>query len=579
MRIDDEYRLQTEEGAEWEKDYRSRLAAIRDDASRMSQLRNERLLAGGRRRARRAQAHARREQDAHGRSSMHWGQDEPSASRGRRPGLDPRRVVGHRVGGEEVGGRGRRREPDRVRASAEARGRPDQGHPRQLRGRAGHAAAEPTPQTDEGKAAQRAMKTRVATDDERLNGLFQDVVAHARVFQGGGAEVTTSTLRDAVETAADRSLIRLFPKFAAGDNAELGQGRHQGARRRPRRARGRRPPRRADHQRRLQGGARRDQRRRHQGRRPPEALRRAAVRLAEGRRQRRDPHAARRRQHPGRAGRQGRSPGRRSCRRPRSARSRSTRRTSRRPSASGSPSRACSPPPASPTRPGRKAPRSRRCSSGSRTSPAEPAARRRCPSRPTPTTSTPSRPRRQPAVPRRRRRPRPPERGPRTLAGGRPAAREARGRVARSPAPPAPRRGPADRRQRSSPPSRAIRDGRQLLDDPDPDRAAARRAHRRAARRAQASAPSSSPSAQRAAVDELEAWDEWGKLDADDRESHRRGREARRRRTARYLHGRQAARSARRHPAERVAGPDQPRARAGATRRGSAPPSSSSPRA
>ena len=44
MRIDDEYRLQTEEGAEWEKDYRSRVAAIRDDASRMSQLRNDRLM-------------------------------------------------------------------------------------------------------------------------------------------------------------------------------------------------------------------------------------------------------------------------------------------------------------------------------------------------------------------------------------------------------------------------------------------------------------------------------------------------------------------------------------------------------
>ena len=44
MRIDDEYRLQTEKGTEWEKDYRGRLAAIRDDASRMSQLRNERLL-------------------------------------------------------------------------------------------------------------------------------------------------------------------------------------------------------------------------------------------------------------------------------------------------------------------------------------------------------------------------------------------------------------------------------------------------------------------------------------------------------------------------------------------------------
>ena len=77
--------------------------------------------------------------------------------------------------------------------------------------------------TDEGKAAQRAMKTRRDSDDERLTSLFQDVVTRARVFQGGGSEVTTSTLRDAVETAANRSLIRLFPKFGAGDNANWGK--------------------------------------------------------------------------------------------------------------------------------------------------------------------------------------------------------------------------------------------------------------------------------------------------------------------------------------------------------------------
>ena len=40
---------------------------------------------------------------------------------------------------------------------------------------------------------------------------------------GGGGEVTTSTLRDAVETAANRSLVRLFPKFGAGDNANWGK--------------------------------------------------------------------------------------------------------------------------------------------------------------------------------------------------------------------------------------------------------------------------------------------------------------------------------------------------------------------
>jgi hypothetical protein len=89
---------------------------------------------------------------------------------------------------------------------------------------ASYAAAEqtlqrPTPQTDEGKAAQRAMQTRLAIDDDRLTALFDDVVAHARVLQGGGNEVTTSSLREAVETAAHRSLIRLFPRFTAADNS------------------------------------------------------------------------------------------------------------------------------------------------------------------------------------------------------------------------------------------------------------------------------------------------------------------------------------------------------------------------
>jgi hypothetical protein len=67
------------------------------------------------------------------------------------------------------------------------------------------------------------MRTRSDTEEDQLAGLFQDVVAHARVFQGGGGEVTMSTLRDAVETAAKRSLIRLFPKFGVGDNANWGK--------------------------------------------------------------------------------------------------------------------------------------------------------------------------------------------------------------------------------------------------------------------------------------------------------------------------------------------------------------------
>ena len=222
MRIDDEYRLQTEEGAEWEKDYRSRLAAIRDDASRMSQIRNERLLNA-------VDTAIAGIKLTHGTSKtprkidLFWGQDEPRNSEGHVPVWirDEWSVT------ESV-----------VKKSAAEAGDenpivfvflPKRGADQIKETLASFTAAtdtvqqKPLPQTDEGKAALRAMNTRVASDEERLSGLFRDVAAHARVFQGGGSEVTTSSLRDAVETAAKRSLIRLFPKFGAADNPNWGK--------------------------------------------------------------------------------------------------------------------------------------------------------------------------------------------------------------------------------------------------------------------------------------------------------------------------------------------------------------------
>jgi hypothetical protein len=221
MRIDDEYRLQTEEGAEWEKDYRSRFAVMRDDATRMNQLRTERLVAA-------VEAALGGLKLTHGASKtprkidIHWAQDEPTAGEGGVPVWirDEWSVT-----------------PSAVRKSASEASEdsptvfvllPKHGVDQIKDTLASYAAAEdtlrrPTPQTDEGKVAQRAMKTRLADDDERLITLFQDLVARARVFQGGGNEVTVPTLRDGVETAARRSLIRLFPRFGAGDNANWGK--------------------------------------------------------------------------------------------------------------------------------------------------------------------------------------------------------------------------------------------------------------------------------------------------------------------------------------------------------------------
>jgi hypothetical protein len=221
VRVDDEYRLLTQEDVEWEKEYRTRLATIRDDAGRINDLRNERLVAA-------VDASLSGLRLNHGASKtprkiyMHWSQDEPSASDGEIPvWVRDEWSVSEAVvkkAASEAGDENPivfvflpKHEADQIKDTL-----------------ASFAAAEdtlrrPTPQTDEGKAAQRAMRTRLTTDDERLSNLFQEVVTHARVFQGGGTELTKSTLHDAVETAATRSLVRLFPKFKLGDNANWGK--------------------------------------------------------------------------------------------------------------------------------------------------------------------------------------------------------------------------------------------------------------------------------------------------------------------------------------------------------------------
>lgn len=217
QRVDDEYLLQTEEGQEWEKDYRTRLAAVRDDAVRMNQLRSERLqravdAALGSMKLTQGTSRTPRTID------QHWGQDEPSFDEGEVPVWirDEWSVTEGAVkkAAAEAGDESPivfvflpRRDADQIKEAL-----------------ASYAAVEqtlqrPTPQTDEGKVAQRAMQTRLATEDDRVAELFSDVVTHARVFQGGGNELTTSSLRDAIETAAQRSLIRMFPKFAVADNA------------------------------------------------------------------------------------------------------------------------------------------------------------------------------------------------------------------------------------------------------------------------------------------------------------------------------------------------------------------------
>ncbi|MEJ7784913.1 MAG: hypothetical protein WKF96_08925, partial [Solirubrobacteraceae bacterium] len=217
VKLGDEYRLQTEEGALWTKDYNQRRAAARDDAARISQLRNEwltKLL----------------DKELAGIELIH-GESKETRKFDRHTGDDAPVTTGANI---PVWIRDEWNVTEAsVRAAAAAAGtdsstvfvllpKLDAGAIRDVL--ASHAAAtdaiaqRPEPQTDEGRQAKQGMQSRIQQSEERLNALFGTVILKASVFQGGGNELTTSTLRAGVEAAGDHSLARLFPKFKTADN-------------------------------------------------------------------------------------------------------------------------------------------------------------------------------------------------------------------------------------------------------------------------------------------------------------------------------------------------------------------------
>ncbi len=217
MKLGDEFRLQTEEGAEWTQEFNRRRTSIRSDAARMSQLRNDWLQ-------RSVDAELAGLKLVHGKSKTprkldrHWGDDDPTADGSTVP-------VWIR---DEWGVA-----DSKVREAAAAAGKDSQTifvllskiDPDAIADAlAGYAAAgdtmsqRPEPQTDEGRQAKQGMQSRVLEGEQRLRTLFTAVVAMARVFQGGGNELTSSSLREGVETAGNHALARLFPKFSAADD-------------------------------------------------------------------------------------------------------------------------------------------------------------------------------------------------------------------------------------------------------------------------------------------------------------------------------------------------------------------------
>jgi len=75
------------------------------------------------------------------------------------------------------------------------------------------------PNSPEGMEARAAIETVRQTAERRIDALIGDILAGARVFQGGGAEVLGANLAASIQEAAGNALVRLYSEFHWADQA------------------------------------------------------------------------------------------------------------------------------------------------------------------------------------------------------------------------------------------------------------------------------------------------------------------------------------------------------------------------
>ncbi|MPM71019.1 hypothetical protein SDC9_117982 [bioreactor metagenome] len=79
------------------------------------------------------------------------------------------------------------------------------------------------PATAEGLDAYNAMKTTRDQAEARINGLLEDVLAGAKVYQSGGNEINLNSLEAMVREAVHLSLDRMYKYFDLADNEKWGK--------------------------------------------------------------------------------------------------------------------------------------------------------------------------------------------------------------------------------------------------------------------------------------------------------------------------------------------------------------------
>jgi hypothetical protein len=225
MQVETEYRVQTRESAAWEADFQKNRKALADDDGKAGTLRSDAVAEAVKRRLAFTSVQ-------HGQSKVnrkvqfHFGPTEPTFHKeaGAWTGVVPVWVRDVQQEGQNTP------QTDAVKAGSES---PfvflllaDRNADEIKKALVTLKAAETTLQTrgvpsnEEGNLARAAVETRRDRAKERLVALLDEVLDNAQVIQAGGNEVPAGSVAEAVRAAVDNALVRLFPKFAAGDHAK-----------------------------------------------------------------------------------------------------------------------------------------------------------------------------------------------------------------------------------------------------------------------------------------------------------------------------------------------------------------------
>ena len=221
MPVGAEFRIQTTQGAEWDRDFRQTEAGIRNDDAALAAARDDlfraalqNVLSGVR--LRHGKAKERRTLVLHlaadpppatGDAVSVWLRDgwqgsEKEFERQARSGgtADPTlHVFLPKRDADEL--------KRRIAAALAAR---------RVLDRRG------APHSAEGKEARNSMESRRQAAVEGRDGIVRDLLRQAKVLQGGGSEVYGDDLAAKIDGGARSSLARLFPRFDDGDHAAWG---------------------------------------------------------------------------------------------------------------------------------------------------------------------------------------------------------------------------------------------------------------------------------------------------------------------------------------------------------------------